>query len=120
MHARRVGAALCRSNVDSKSHRYLGGASSGRARCASQDIQNACWSRGVERAARGEGCELLAGWSGTHRRLTVIEVSVGVGELGSAAVGEQEDQAAVSTSAVSASEWVIEEAMIDGGVGVGL
>ena len=42
-----------------------------------------------------------------------------MGELGSAAVGEQEDQAAVSTSAVSASEWVIEEAMIDGGVGVG-
>ena len=56
---------------------------------------------------------MLAGWSGARRRLTVIEVSVGVGELGSAAVGEQEDHAAVSTSAVSASEWVIEEAMVE-------
>ena len=43
--------------------------------------------------------------------LTVMEVSVGAGELGSSAGGslEQEGQAAVSTSGVSASEDMTDE-----------
>ena len=61
---------------------------------------------------------MLVCWSGSlSAALTIIEVSVGAGELGPSAGGEQEDQAAVSTSAVSASavsalEWVTEEDMV--------
>ena len=49
--------------------------------------------------------------------LTVMEVSVGAGELGSSAGGslEQEGQAAVSTSGVSASEDMTDEVSVSAG-----
>ena len=62
---------------------------------------------GLERAARGgSGACCLRVVMRCVSGLTVMEVSVGAGELGSSAGGslEQEGQAAVSTSGVSASE----------------
>ena len=59
-----------------------------------------------------EWCVLLEGGRALGvSGLTVMEVSVGAGELGSSAGGslEQEGQAAVSTSGVSASEDMTDE-----------
>ena len=59
-----------------------------------------------------DGCALLEGGRALGvSGLTVMEVSVGAGELGSSAGGSlvQEGQAAVSTSGVSASEDMTDE-----------
>lgn len=88
------------------------GARSGPARGASQDIASRILAMGLKQAARGgRGARCRLSWSCAvagcaSAELTVREASVGAGELGSSAGGslEQEGQAAVSTSAVSASE----------------
>ena len=88
------------------------GARSGPTRGASQDIASRILAMGLKQAARGgKGARCRLSWScavagRASAGLTVREVSVGAGELGSSAGGslEQEGQVAVSTSAVSASE----------------
>ena len=88
------------------------GARSGPTRGASQDIASRILAMGLKQAARGgQGARCRLSWScavagRASAGLTVREVSVGAGELGSSAGGslEQEGQVAVSTSAVSASE----------------